>query len=205
MLNPRPVELDSPLNRRVRVFLGIGPAAPEWAEPLSLWVTQLSRRVENWKWTGPANFHLTLRFFGSVTQADVLKITDLLPEITRHCAPFILEAVDLALFPSEKHPRVAAIALGEKGSELSKLEQRIRDFTATIGQAPEQRDFIPHVTFGRIRENDRRSQSLVGELWRQRAMPRLPDWPVNEVVLFKSDLQAGGSIYTPISKFPLGA
>jgi 2'-5' RNA ligase len=201
MLNPRPVELDSPLNRRVRVFLGIGPAAPEWAEPFNLWVTQVCRRIG---WTPPANPHLTLRFFGSITQGDVLKITEIVSKIGRKHSSFKMEAVDLALFPDANRPRVAAVKLRDESGELIQLEENIRKQTADFGQRPEERDFTPHVTFGRIRENDRRAQKLVGDLWMENALPELPEWPVNEMTLFKSDLQPSGSVYTPLAKFPFG-
>jgi RNA 2',3'-cyclic 3'-phosphodiesterase len=204
MVNLRPVELDSPLNRRVRVFLGIGPAPTDWAEPLSLWVTQLNRRVPSVRWTNPANLHLTLRFFGTVTQGVVLQINEAVSEIVSKHTAFTLESIDLALFPDPTHPRIAAVKLRDQTGELASLEAAVRDQTAKYGQEPERRDFTPHVTFGRLKDNDWRARKIIGEIWREHGMPELPDWNVTGVKLFLSEPGPGGSVYIPLETFSLG-
>src|SRR5688572_30219025 len=87
----RPAKVDSPLERRVRVFLGLGPAAPEWAEPLSFWIAQVSRRYPNGiRWIPPENFHVTLRFLGSVSQEEVLSINEVVENVAANHSPFVL-------------------------------------------------------------------------------------------------------------------
>jgi 2'-5' RNA ligase len=203
MDNLRPTQFDSPLNRRERVFLGIGPAPSEWAEALHLWRNQLDRRMpRDIRWTSAENLHLTLRFFGSISQTDILTINGRLDLIAKSHRSFVMESMSLALFPEPDRPRVLAISIREQTLELFRLEQTIQRSTSEIGQPPEHRDFHAHVTFGRVISTVR--AGLIRSMWKEGASPELQDWPVKEILLFKSDLQKGGSVYTVLKRFPLG-
>ena len=64
------------------------------------------------------------------------------------------------------------------------------------GFAPEARPFHPHLTLGRWKDRVRR--------------PRLPEvdlggCALDELVLFRSDTEPGGPVYTPLSRYPLPA
>jgi len=64
------------------------------------------------------------------------------------------------------------------------------------GQKAERRRFQAHLTLGRVR--NRRFPS-VGE----GAAIDCPAFPVEEVVLFQSDLQRSGAVYTPLERIAL--
>jgi RNA 2',3'-cyclic 3'-phosphodiesterase len=194
--------------RRVRAFLGIGPAPAEWAEGLTVWVTQLKRQFEGFgspiRWTPAENLHLTLRFFGSVSHEDILKIAELARAAVAERKHFVLRTTDLVLFPNARRPRVCAVTMVEESGELARLEGVIRRETGGFGQRPEARVFHPHVTFGRIRLEDPGAHCLICEAWAEVAKPELPDWEVKDVTLFMSQMTGAGSIYSPLAVFPLG-
>jgi RNA 2',3'-cyclic 3'-phosphodiesterase len=204
MDNLGPTQFDSPLNRRERVFLGIGPAPPEWAEHLRIWINLVERRFPNMnldiRWTALENLHLTLRFFGSVSQEEVITVFEKIDVVAKLNHSFILISENLELFPNCQHPRIAAIGLKDISGNLQQLESDIRQASAQIGQPPENRPFRPHVTFGRIATPNPRISQILSVI----DLPKFPAWPVNEIVLFKSELQKGGSVYTPLKRFPLG-
>ena len=83
-----------------------------------------------------------------------------------------------------------------------RLAAAIDRAVAPLGFPPELREFKAHLTLGRVRGAARgewRAALLkTGELARG-------EFEVREYVLFQSRLSPGGSVYTPMERFPLGA
>jgi RNA 2',3'-cyclic 3'-phosphodiesterase len=193
---------------KLRVFLGIGPVEPAWARDLQNWVARVESRFGDLRenpirWTASDNLHITLRFFGSVSSDDCVRITEVVAPIVAGRKRFTLGTSGITLFPNPQQPRIAAVEFNESSGELANLEELVRRETATIGQAPEQRKFRPHVTFGRMRELNGRARRAIAETWANERPPKLPEWPVTHATLFRSELRPGGPIYTPLANFPL--
>lgn len=91
----------------------------------------------------------------------------------------------------------------DESGGLLLLERHIRAGAGQIGQLPEDREFHPHVTFGRMRDENSREQRIIGARWLERGIPELPLWNVEKVTLFQSQTQRSGPIYSPLATFPL--
>jgi RNA 2',3'-cyclic 3'-phosphodiesterase len=186
---------------KLRVFLGIGPAEEGWAKELETWRHEI--RDKSIRWVRSENLHITLRFFGSVAREEISQITERITPIINSTKPFRLHAERLSLFPNERRPRVAAVECVDESGELGRLEHAIRKQTAMFGQAPENRKFRPHLTFGRIREMGERERRLLIDAWEKQGAPPLEDWLVRDVKLYMSELRSGDSIYTPLAVIEL--
>jgi 2'-5' RNA ligase len=87
---------------------------------------------------------------------------------------------------------------------LASLQRGIEAGASRLGYEQEERDFSPHLTIGRVRQN-------ASPLDLQKVRTALDTIQlgnigiarVDSIHLFKSDLQPGGSIYTKLFSAPL--
>jgi 2'-5' RNA ligase len=147
------------------------------------------------RWLAPASYHLTLRFLGNVAAAELSALAERARDALASCA-----AVGITLgaplgFPNPRHPRVIALA-AQPADALAGLAARLEKVAVESGLAPEARPFHAHLTIGRVRA--RRFPAL------EMAAPAAEQL-VREVVLFRSDLGPGGSLYSRLATLALGA
>ena len=148
------------------------------------------------KWVDPADFHVTLAFFGDIdaTQAD-----DLAEALGELGAPtFDVRLTGLGVFGSDK-PH-AIVALAEKTPLLLSLEAAHRSICHRLGIRLESRRYTPHVTLGRLR------RTLAGEVagWLGE-QPAFPDcaWMATRFAIYSSRTSRGGGPYVAEFEFPL--
>jgi len=155
---------------------------------------------EKIKWDNHDSIHLTLAFLGD-TEEEWIKIAGIV--LKQKCTDFgeftcTLEGT--GVFRNYNDPRViwAGIRNSDKLIELNKqIVAGLRD----TGFRIEERQFRPHVTFGRVRsikdfESFRSAVSRYQDTFFQ-------DVPVREVILYESILRPEGSVYRELGKFHL--
>jgi len=147
-------------------------------------------------WTAPQNLHVTLKFLGEVSDADVVRVRDALRSIA--IPRFSISISQLGTFPPRGPARVLMADVAEPTELLVKLFDAIEDVCEPVGFAREQRAFHPHVTLARLRAPRRISR----ELESVRLKP-LPAFEIREFVLMESRLTAVGSEYQPVSTVAL--
>ncbi len=149
-------------------------------------------------WDRPEKIHVTLKFQGDVPTDDVGRISEALIAATRAVEPFSFTVTGLGCFPNLKRPRVvwAGVAAGD-APRVIELQKSVEAELAQLGYPREERRFSPHVTMGRVRREVRPAEAAkVGQAVRAEAAAQFGNQAVNQIVLVKSDLQRGGSIYT---------
>src|SRR5690242_10374153 len=99
------------------------------------------------RWTRPEGTHLTLKFLGQISDAQVQVVVQALAKVERF-EPFPIEVKGFGFFPGEKRPRVFWAGL-EAPAALAELAARIERDLEKIGFAPENRPFAPHLTLAR--------------------------------------------------------
>jgi len=118
--------------------------------------------------------------------------------------PFELHVAGFGCFPNPRHARVLWVGAREVPKPLAGLQRAIDLQMARLDYARETRPFSAHLTLGRV--NDRISaaerQALTGLLDRTK-IGDLGVVHVQEVILFKSDLQPGGAVYTALARAKL--
>jgi 2'-5' RNA ligase len=154
---------------------------------------ELRARLPGVRWVRPEGIHLTLRFLGATTRAQVERLKPTLALAAAACPPAEVAVARLGAFPERGSPRVLWLGLSLP-APLAALQSACERAAAATGFDREDRPFRAHLTLGR---------------WRDRA-PR-PDLPtadlgtthIETLVLFESRPQAGGSVYVALERFPL--
>jgi len=170
----------------MRLFVAVWPP-PDVCDVLQ----RLERRdVEGVRWTGPEQWHVTLRFFGETADADLPAITAAVREAGTGRA-----ACSASLGRSAR--RLGRTALVVPVDGLDGLGAAVIERTRRVGPPPPDRPFTGHLTLAR------------GRGWRPvpAALAGLPvppaTWIVRELALVRSDLDAAGARYTTLASAPL--
>jgi 2'-5' RNA ligase len=163
---------------------------------------QLRPEITAVRWVTPANFHLTLKFLGSIDDAAIEPIGATLREQLRLFPRFTINAKGLGVFPGPKRPRVLWVGL--TGDRLVSLAARVDSALRPLGFKPEDRKFTPHLTIGRWRDADRAPKSLGRqlEIWQARDFGTSN---VESVKLIQSVLKPEGASYNDLITVPLSA
>ena len=151
-------------------------------------------------WVRHSNIHLTIRFLGDLRASRVHQVTQAIEKSVVGTAPFELEAGGTGCFPSSRNPRILWVGLTLVPESLSRIRNTLEDELARIGFERESKKFSPHLTMGRIRSTDG-AQQLSERLLSIGFEPER--FPVNAVVLMRSDLKPTGSIYQPQASITL--
>ena len=176
-----------------RLFLGV---------PVELEVrAMLAQHLEEHQLPGrlvpPENWHLTVRFLGNVGQVTRERLLAELDQIDLGPA-FEVALGDLGAFPRPARATVLWLALDKGRERLTELNALAEHSSQTVGLAPEDRPFSPHLTLSRIRpELDVRA-----DLASYRRVPF--QWTASRLVLYESHLGRGGATYQPVENFALG-
>jgi len=170
---------------------------------------EAGRRVEAVKgslpparWVDLDKVHLTLIFLGATDDALVPGLAAALARACSPFQPFSLALADGGTFPPRRPARVAWIGL-EAPPDLQRLQAAAQ--AAVVSSVPsfeaEDRPYHPHVTVARCPAPWPRpaaeafSAALAG--------PVGDSFPVDEVVLFESQLRRGGALYRVVERLPL--
>lgn len=144
-------------------------------------------QVKGLRWTGPEQWHVTLRFLGPVAEVD--GVVDALTA---------MEAAGPAT--AELGPTVDRFAhriLHVPVSGLDAVAAAVAGATAALGQPPEDRPFRGHVTLARVAKNGKVDlRPLAGGEVTAR-------WDVGEVGLVESRLSPAGARYHVLERFTL--
>lgn len=157
-------------------------------------IAGLRGSVDGIRWVSDAGVHLTLRFLGPATPDGLTRLGEPLRRAAAACPPSEAGFAGLGTFPERGRPRVLWLGVSLR-PELQTLQAACEGAAREAGFAPEARPFRAHLTLGRWRERARR--------------PTLPALDfgaalLDRLVLFRSDLESSGAVYTPLSTFALG-
>jgi 2'-5' RNA ligase len=217
--NPRPPKVRPPAPDAIdapwRLFLAV-----RLTEDVQRLVAEeiVTLEAEGWpvRWVQPETSHLTLHFLGETERERAELVRLALPDIVATHAPFDLRTAALGAFPNFRRPRVLWIGLHGPVHRLQTLQEDIGRALHGLGFAIGEEPYHPHITLGRVRNNDgervrlRELPDAIKSRFVDRdsgaavAPPSLPV-PVREVVLMRSHLGKGGPRHEPIATFPLGA
>jgi 2'-5' RNA ligase len=155
------------------------------------------------RWVAPENVHLTLKFLGDVSSANLERLAEALKVEARNHEQFAIPVGGLGAFPTARRARVLWIGL-EAPSGLQALMRGVETVAASLGYAAEDRPFSPHLTIGRVGQkvttmNFRRICDALEGM----NVGTLGSVRVDAVHIFKSDLLPGGSVYTVLYNLPM--
>ncbi len=181
-----------------RAFLAL-EVRPAVKEQLAAAQENLRRELPRARWTRPDGWHLTLKFLGEVAAPALDGLAAELAPRLRGLGAVNVRLGGTGFFPSQARPRVAWVGGAADGAESVVAE--VERAAEAAGFPRERRPWSIHVTQARLKAR-----------WPPAAVNRFLEWGEDldlepfgcrEVVLFKSDLQPGGAVYTALERLPL--
>jgi len=150
------------------------------------------------RWVAVNNIHLTLKFLGDVSLANLPLLTDMLAtEVSSHHG-FEISVGGSGAFPNIRQPRVIWVGV-EAPQEIISIQNGIESTTARLGYAREERQFSPHLTLGRISRNaTSQDVKAISQCLERIRVGFLGATLVEKIHLYRSDLQPTGAVYTRI-------
>lgn len=164
--------------------------------------TKLRNELENEKikWVDSDNFHLTLFFLGDTDEKQIENVTLKLSNIIDNFNQFTIDLKGLGVFKNFSRPRVLWGGIYDYET-MVRLKKAIDNEMVQLGFEPDNREFKPHLTIGRIKfiRNKDRLKKLVLEN-EDKFFDKLR---VDEVTYYESVLHPQGPEYIPIEKYKL--
>jgi 2'-5' RNA ligase len=147
------------------------------------------------RWVRAEGIHLTLRFLGETSPGQVERLGTALGEAAAACPSTTASVGGLGVFPERGSPRILWLGIDVAPPVLA-LQAACEEAAVACGFPHEHRRFRAHLTLGR---------------WRDRARP--PFLPavglgaarLDTLTHFRSEVGPGGSVYTALGSWKLGA
>ena len=144
----------------------------------------------------PANWHITLRFLGTVDQPTYETVLARLDEAELG-PPFELGFGDLGAFPRPGRATVLWLATAAGSEAVDDVAVAVEDAVVRAGLMPEERPFHSHLTLSRIRPPED-VRHLID------STPEFPlQQTVDRITVFESVLGRGPATYVPLETFLL--
>ena len=153
-------------------------------------------------WVKPGNIHLTVIFLGDVEEKDIPQIISCVDNAVCDYDPFDIALGGMGLFGDLKRPRVLWLGLEGGIKRLASMRDSLQKPLEQFGIKQEERPFRPHLTLGRFRRPVK-DKPLLKRIIEQYKDASGPDGKLDELILFKSQLKPGGSVYTKLHTWPL--
>jgi RNA 2',3'-cyclic 3'-phosphodiesterase len=185
----------------IRSFLAF-EQPPEIQAILNRVSGELRRSRLHVRWVKPENIHLTVVFLGNILSEHIQAMENPLQKLCLTTGPFQISLTGTGCFPNSRRPRVLWIGLEGDLERMGRFRDSLQDELQAFGVRREDRAFRPHLTLGRFRSADGESRELEAVLTRYRDLSGPVCW-LKELILFKSELRSGGSVYTRLRSWPL--
>lgn len=149
------------------------------------------------RWVRSELFHLTMRFFGEVSEAEAASIVSVVSDVVASRTAVPVQASPLGVFPHWGRPRVLWGGVEPLDDGLFSLFHALDDGFAEAGLGRYDMDeYHPHVTLARIKTSPTNMlrdtfEPFASEAWSQ-------EMKLSTLTLFKSELGPSGAKYTPL-------
>ncbi len=151
-------------------------------------------------WVKREAMHITLKFLGEVSKDKVEGIKNNLRKILPGFGPFRIKIKGVGFFPHYVKPRIIWIGI-EKAEKLKRLHRIVEDICFISGFEKEKRDFVAHLTLGRIRSLKKKNE-LIQKI-KEFDNFSFGEIVVKEVSLMESCLFSRGAKYICLEKTSL--
>jgi len=151
--------------------------------------------IPNARWIKPDNYHITIRFIGSVENWQTYEIDSMMKTIS--FMPFSIKIKEFDFF-IKPHRRTKILLKIEKSSHLKELREKIESAIYRCGFNSERRKFIPHITLARI---NKINKLHLQEFLKNKSPINLSEIYIDRFVLFQSHIGKLGANYQKICEY----
>jgi len=148
------------------------------------------------RWSKPENLHVTLKFLGEISEANVGAACTIVEQVATAHSAFGIQLAGLGAFPSARRPRVVFAELIDASQTLFEMARELDKAMAEIGVERERKPFRSHLTLGRVKSP--RGLAELTQAMSQRAQTQFGSQTVSRIVLMRSDLKPSGAVYSRV-------
>ncbi len=184
----------------MRVFLGF-KVEEEIKERVLELISELKRSGGVIKWVERENLHITLKFFGEIDKKELENIKAVCRKVIPSHKRFEISFKGTGMFPERNRiPRVLWIG-SKRNPLLYELYSELVSSFSKLGFPGERRDFVVHLTIGRVKRPD--GFSGVKKVMEKKKELEFGRMVVDRISLFKSTLTPKGPIYKVLEEYKL--
>ena len=186
---------------RTRTFIGIDIGDGVRGNAVSL-QESLAKTGADVKWVTPESMHVTLLFLGEVDDRELHSVCKAVKAVAGGEPPFTLRVSGVGAFPTPRRPKVLWAGITAGADALQRLNAALEEKMLDLGcYRTEERGYTPHLTLGRVKS----------EADGFAVAPELQKWlawnggrvAVDEVLVYSSQMERDGPVYTVIGRAPL--
>lgn len=155
------------------------------------------------RWVKKENLHLTLKFIGECPEERLESLEGVLERKALEHRPFTASLKGCGGFPSPGRARVIWVGMEKGEEEAASLASGLDAGLAKVGVKREDRPFRGHLTLARLK-SPVDCCSWLASLEEDLAGLQEIDFPVVEMILYRSFLYPQGPTYVPLRRFELG-
>lgn len=176
-----------------RLFVAIRPP-----QPVRTFLLDQMHGIEGARWQNDNQLHLTLRFIGEVDRHQAQDIAAALGSVSGPALSLMLDGVGTF----DRRGRIDMLWAGVAPQDaLRSLHKKVDRACESIGIAPDQRAYLPHITIARLN----RSAGPVEGYLAAHAGLATPPFTIDHFTLFESEMGREGSVYHMVERYPLNA
>jgi len=185
----------------MRAFIGI-EVSDGTREALGEAVRELGTCGAQVKWVAAANLHLTIKFLGEIDETTAESVKGAMRLVVSGQGAvagggFEFEVAGLGCFPPRGTPRVVWAGVMRGADAVTRVQGKLESALKPLGFEQE-RDFVPHVTLGRVKAA-RGAEKLLPPIEKQ-AERTFGVCRAAELVLFESVLTPKGAMYSVVAR-----
>lgn len=154
-------------------------------------------------WVNQEKLHITLVYLGYLIEERLDEVVTILQETGSAFSPFKAKMGEIGAFPSIKHPRVIFVSLNGGLKETQNIYDNLAFRLAKTGFKLEEQKFTPHVTLGRVKDNDFYLHKKIEEMLSRVKLPVFKSFQISTISLFESVKIEKGFIYKVLVSVPL--
>ncbi|MFC1517361.1 RNA 2',3'-cyclic phosphodiesterase [Candidatus Margulisiibacteriota bacterium] len=187
------------MSDKKRLFVAV-ELPPDIKEKIYKDVEPLLSKSDQVKWVEQENYHFTLKFLGAVAEEKIEKVVEKLKEVSAKTGEFEMYLGNFDILPEQGPARVIYVEVGGGEEEMNTSAFEVEEAMAGLGVTKEKRQFVAHLTVGRIKKDKGLEELKEGIKKLQGICSSIK---VREFVLFESKLTHAGPTYQALEKFAL--
>ena len=178
---------------KTRSFIAVNLPA-ELGDKIEKFVTSFQKYNLPVRWIEKNSLHLTLRFLGYIEDKEIGLSKNVLEKIAGITNAHDIYLENLVIFPSLSSPRIIGLKIIRNKNLDNLFDQVNNEFSLLKIGKDENRDFIPHITIGRV-------AGRVGDFEELKNILFQAFLKVESMELMKSSLSSKGAKYEIIQSF----
>jgi 2'-5' RNA ligase len=185
------------MSESIRSFLAFDMENEAVRNKLASVQRMLAQTGADLKLVEPQNIHVTVRFLGDISQSMVEKIHAEMQKT--QFTPFKVQIKSLGAFPDLRYPRVVWAGITEGADQLKTVFNQLEPRLRSLGFAPDNKGFSPHLTIARVRSG--RNKAQLADFVAENANYDFGSINAECLRLKRSDLTPRGPIYSTLKEY----